>query len=294
MYSYDSQKLKKIFGEILQQNLSVEGFTWLKDKASLSFNASQFNTNFVAVPRKTGKQNLQLSTQQLQSVSNIRPGLNIQDWTTDRLGRAWLILHLDSSDKEKYFRNIENLFPAAEINELVALYSSLPLFDYPEMWTARCSEGIRNNIADVLKTIMCNNPYPSENLNEAAWNQMVLKAFFTEKPIGEIVGLDKRANQKLAKTLSDYAHERWAAHRSVNPHLWRCVGPYIDEELISDLEKVLNTGTNIEREAAALALHSSKYLPAKQLIPEEFASAIEKGTLSWETVAAKMNDYVLQ
>ena len=79
---------------------------------------------------------------------------------------------------------------------------------------------------------MCNNPYPAENLNEAAWNQMVLKAFFTEKPIDQIIGLDERANERLARTLSDYAHERWAAHRSVNPLLWRCVAPFINEQML--------------------------------------------------------------
>ncbi len=38
-----------------------------------------------------------------------------------------------------------------------------------------------------------------------AWNQLVLKAFFTEKPIQQIIGLDERANEKLASTAYDFA-----------------------------------------------------------------------------------------
>ena len=176
-------------------------FAGLKDRISSIQNTNHFNTTFVTAPRKTGKHVLKIDPAILEEISNIRPGLNITNWTTDHLARVWLLLHFNEKEKDTYFITIENLFKAAEVNELVALYSSLPLLAYPEIWVPRCSEGIRSNIADVLTTIMCNNPYPYENLGEAAWNQLVLKAFFTEKPINEIVGLDKRANEKLARTL---------------------------------------------------------------------------------------------
>jgi hypothetical protein len=203
-------------------------------------------------------------------------------------------MHLDTTDEDKYFRNIENLFLAAEVNELIALYSALPVLAYPQQWCARCAEGIRNNIADVLTAIMCNNPYPSENLNEPAWNQLVLKAFFTEKAISQIIGLDDRANEQLAKTLSDYAHERWAAHRQVNPLLWRCVGPFINEDILPDIQKLISSDNVMDNEAAALAIDSSSFTSAKKLLSDKYRNEIEQGTLSWITLAEKMNDYVLQ
>ena len=205
-------------------------------------------------------------------------------------------MNVDSADKEKYSRLIENLFLGAEVNELVALYAALPFLTYPELWTKRCSEGIRNNIGDVLQAIMCDNPYPSDYLNEPAWNQLVLKAFFTEKPIDRIIGLDKRTNADLAKTLSDYAHERWAAHRPVNPQLWRCIGRFINKELFPDIEKIANTGNEHEREAAALACWDSNYPAAKTLLTNHtnLKSAIETGALTWSVLAAKINNHVLQ
>lgn len=294
MDSYNIQKISNLFETILQQNISAEGFSWLQDRPSSTQNTNHFNTSFVTAPRKTGKHSLEIEQSLLEEIHNIRPGLNITGWTVDRLARVWLLLQLNEKEKDTYFITIENLFKAAEVNELVALYSSLPLLAYPEIWIPRCAEGIRNNIADVLTAIMCNNPYPYENLGEAAWNQLVLKAFFTEKPVNEIVGLDKRANVKLAHTLSDYAHERWAAHRDVNPLLWRCVGPFLNEQLLPDIQKLLTSSNEFEKEAAALALHSSNYPPAQNLLPANLRSAIENGTLSWNVLAQKMNHNVLQ
>jgi hypothetical protein len=294
MYAYNIEHLREAFSAIIQQNIPPDSYAWLNEKISLSDNTSQLNTLFAALPRKTGKAAVKLSKDQTNTISKIRKNLTVENWTIDRIARVWLLMHAGSSDQEKYFRNIENLFLAAEVNELVALYSALPIFAYPEKWTARCSEGIRSNIADVLNAIMCNNPYPSENLNEAAWNQLVLKAFFTAKPVNEIIGLDERANEKLARTLSDYAHERWAAHRSLNPLLWRCVAPFIDEHILPDIEKLISSDNVIDHEAAALTIHQSNFAPAKKLLSDKYRSDIENGILSWKTLAEKTNDYVLQ
>lgn len=295
MFHYNFEELKKLLSDVLRKNVSPETFLWLNEKASSpESNIPQFNAAFAAIPRKTGRSPVQLNNEIAEKIQAARPGVTLQNWTTDRLARVWLLMQLDASDKEKYFSIIENLFPTAEVNELVALYSSLPVLAYPEIWKARCSEGIRNNIGDVLTAVMCNNAYPSESLDEPAWNQLVLKAFFTGKPVDQIIGLDKRANEKLANTLSDYAHERWAANRPVNPQLWRCVGPLLNERLLPDIEKVAASENQIDQEAAALACYDSRYQEAKKLIPEHLRKKIETGELSWKKLAEKIKDYVLQ
>jgi hypothetical protein len=294
MYSYNKEQLLEALASEMKKNLAPESYAWLTEKASSINNPGQLNSTFVILPRKTGKAVLNQSKDQTNTISQIRRNLSIKGWTIDRLARVWLLMHMEASNQETYFRNIESLFLAAEVHELIAIYSALPVLAYPEKWTARCSEGIRNNIADVLEAIMCNNPYPSENLSEAAWNQMVLKAFFTEKPINEIIGLDERANEQLAKTLSDYAHERWAAHRNVNPLLWRCVGPFVNEQILPDFEKLVSSNNLLDNEAAALAIYDSSFADAKKLIANKFRTAIENGILTWKTLAEKPNDYVLQ
>jgi hypothetical protein len=242
IFCYDIRALKNVLGIIIEGNTSSEGWQWLEEKAMAisqeKIAATQLNLSFVAVPRKTGKAVLKVTEEQEQQIQSIYPHFVVQGWPVDRLCRIWLLLHIDATDKERYIRVIENLFRSAEMNELVALYSALPLLAYPEEWRRRCSEGIRSNIGSVLEAIMCNNPYPARQLEEAAWNQLVLKAFFTDKTIDQIVGLDERANQELANSLSDLAHERWAAHRSVNPQLWRCVVPFLNEHIFPDIERL--------------------------------------------------------
>ena len=80
--------------------------------------------------------------------------------------------------REAYINRIENLFPQAEMNELVALYSSLPVLAYPEAWKLRCAEGIRSNIGIVLEAIMYHNPYPANNLDEDSMESIGAESFF--------------------------------------------------------------------------------------------------------------------
>lgn len=265
MFCYDSVGMKGLLWDIMVNNTAAEVQDWLQKTGDTQNGAANFNTAFILIPRKTGKAVIQFDKEEKERISSIRPGFCLDGWTIDRLSRVWLLLQLDSADKDKYFRTIENLFLAAEMNELVALYSSLPLLAYPEIWVKRCAEGIRSNIAGVLEAIMCNNPYPAENLEQAAWNQLVLKAFFTEKPVQLITGLDARANKELAYTLADYARERWAAGRKVNPMLWRMVGKFIDERIYNDILIGLTHDDAVEKNAIALAASESVYEPAKKL-----------------------------
>jgi hypothetical protein len=291
-FTYDVQALQQLLGSIIHRHVSLDAWNWISERKSAAVGSSTFNTAFAAMPRKTGKALIQFTEEEKAQLESLRPGLIIDNWSIDRLARVWLLINVDPSDEEKYFQSIDHLFLAAEMNELIALYSALPLLAYPERWRKRCADGIRSNIGDVLQAIMCNNPYPSEQLDEKAWNQLVLKAFFTEKPIHEIIGLDERANGELANILSDYAHERWAAGRAIHSLLWRCVGKFINASIFPDIQRIANSENEMEREAAALACYDSNYEPAKKLLDTmpSIKSAIEKGALTWQTVAQKINN----
>lgn len=292
MFAYDFDRLSKILQEILRKHLSPEAFAWLEQQGARATEGevSKFNIAFVAMPRRTGKAIVDVTREEAATIDKIRKGLQVNGWSADRFARVWLLMQLKADDKEKYVSAVENLFLSAEMGELVALYSALPVFPYPEAWRKRCAEGIRNNIGQVLEAVICNNPYPAEQLDEAAWNQLVLKAIFTEKPVLEITGLRDRANRSLAVSLSDYAHERWAAYREVNPLLWTCVAPFIDENNFADIQRTFASSNPAEREAAALAGYESSYTPAKEMVGEYggLLREIESGAVSWERVAARM------
>lgn len=285
MFQYPAAELKDFIASIIEKNVSPETMAWLKEQQTLPQGIAGFNKAFVLIPRKTSKAIIELSENEKQKVQQIRTGFSLNGYSVDRLCRVWLLLQLPADNESNYLKTIETLFQAAEVNELVALYGALPLYAYPEKWAARCAEGIRSNIGDVLETIICDNPFPSEQLNDAAWNQLVLKGFFTEKDIQRITGFDKRTNKILADTLIDYAHERWAASRTNHPQLWRGVSPFINEENFSSIEKAVNSKDAKEQKAALLASYYSSFVKAKELVDKypSIKQEIKSGVLTWNS-----------
>lgn len=276
--------VKEIIASVVKNKFDLVTENWLEEFILAPDQLAQLAKVFVMLPRKTGKLPVAITNDQ-QEVLHAAGFGYIGNWTIDRLSRVWLLSNLNSEDKNTFYSTVDRLFLAAEINEAVALYSALPFLAHPEIWVKRCAEGIRSNIGSVLEAIMENNPYPSGNLDEAAWNQLVLKAFFTEKNISSIIGLDQRANPDLALTLIDYAKERWAAGRKVNPQLWRLVGKFINAEIFETLKVGLQHYDQIEQRAIALAISESGYQPAKDYINTfpELKLALADGSLNWNS-----------
>lgn len=218
--------LNDLFLQIIKRNLTGDALAWLENKAALirsEEKALQLNLTFSNLPKHTGKHTIVQAPGEAEEITALLPGFSIEDWTIDRLSRVWLLMQLAAGDKETYLKKINGLFSAAEMNEQVALYATLPFYAYPEEWISRCEDGIRSNIGTVLEAIMYYNPFPARYLSEASWNQLVLKAFFTEKDVRKITGLHERVNQPLTDTLNDYVQERQAAHRTIAPEIFNLI-----------------------------------------------------------------------
>ncbi|WP_392531675.1 EboA family metabolite traffic protein [Nostoc sp. C117] len=281
-------KVNKLLHQWLLRSVSETAIAWLEQKqAQIAGGAAErvFFTAFSAVPRYLGKENLQLTSQDLEAAQEIVPAWYPDNWTVDQAGRTLLLLALPHNDADGYVRSLDRVFSSADMGELVALYQSLPLLPHPELHRHRTAEGIRSNMTNVFQAIALGNSYPANYLDNAAWNQMVLKAVFVGSPLHQIWGLDRRANPELARMLVNYAHERWAAKRSVPPELWRLVGKFADSAIIADLEKVLATGDIAEKEAAALACAESSLPKAQALLSHypDLHSSIQQGNLTWNS-----------
>lgn len=290
--SENNIEIRELFSKIIEKSISRESYLWLSEKAkqlSADSNTYQLNLAFTMIPRKTGKQEVILEESSAERLQKLMPGFSIQHWTADRLSRVWLLMNLDTSDKEEYIQKIEKLFPQAEMNEQVALYAALPVLAYPEYWKMQCAVGIRSSLDSVLKAIMYHNPYPAANLEELAWNQMVMKAFFSGLDVNKIVGIDERANQALAATLFDYVEERWAASRAADPQIWRMTAKFMDEPHFYMIERLFSRGNEAEKEAAALTCASGSFAKARTLLNNypEYKKAVDEGKISWKTVADK-------
>lgn len=274
----------------LDDHLDAAAAQWLReavaDVAAQAGDRALFRSVSL-VSRRLGKAALGLDAAALADAGTARPGWDPSTWTVDQAARVLLLL-ASAGDTDGFVRRLDPLCATADLDELVAFYRGLPLYPVAEHHRQRAAEGLRSNMRPVFEAVAHRNPYPSEQLSEQAWNQMVLKALFVGCTLYPIVGLDARANPALARMLADYAHERWAARRPISPELWRCVGPCASGPLLDDLARVLDGGSPPERAAALLALRASPDPRAARLIEQHAAlrDALAARGIDWSNVLA--------
>lgn len=272
----------------LARQLDAAAADWLDGRIAVVGPGGSDRDLYLAVglaPRKVGKGDLRLDAADLAAAEAARPDWSPTGWSVDQAARIVLLL-ATAEDADSFPRRFEELCSTAEVRESIAFYRGLPLYPGPERFVARSGEGVRTNMKSVFEAVAHRNPYPTEQFDEHTWNQMVLKAVFVGSALDPIHGFDARRNVPLARTMVDYAHERWAAGRDVAPELWRAVGRHADDVAIEDLRRVLASDNPVERQAGALALRESSHPAAAALLADaaDLVSDIEAGRVSWETV----------
>lgn len=273
---------------MLEARLDSAAGTWLRESvASLAGGGSDRDLYRCVslASRRLGKAALAPEAASLAAATQARPGWDPSSWTVDQAGRVLLLLST-GADGERFTARLDALCATADVDELVAFYRGLPLYPDPPRHRARAAEGVRSNMRVVFEAVAHGNPYPAEQLADEAWNQMVLKALFVGSALHPIIGLDGRANPALARMLGDYAHERWAAGRSISPELWRCVGPFARGALLQDLARVLDTGSAPERAAAVLALRDNTAPDVQGMLDRHklLRDAVSARGIDWATV----------
>ncbi len=286
-------KPSDLLGKSLAERLPENARAWLSsafERCSAGIADRDLFLLISLVSRHVGKAPLAFTAAELQAASASRPGWNPRDWTLDQSARVYLLC-ASTSDGAVMSGRLDRLCAAGDIGELVAWYRGLPLYPDQPRHALRAAEGIRSNMRAVFEAVAHYNPYPSEQLNEPAWNQLVLKALFVGSPLYPIVGLDGRRNATLARMLCDYAHERWAASRPVSPELWRCVGPFAAGPMLDDFARLLERGTAEERRAAALALREATDPAAARMLGPQPPGSGERtdAMLAWEQLATTGN-----
>ena len=273
----------------LRRQLSDEQIAWLEDALGKVAQGRQRDLELVfgLAPRKLGRDDLQLSADDRADADGARPGWDPRFWTVDQAARILALLEFATATNA-FAEAFMRLCRTAEVGEAVALYRGLPLYPEPDRLEWQAGEGLRTSMRAVFEAIAHRNPFPKESFSEERWNHMVLKALFIGSALAPIQGLDERRNATLARILSDYAHERWAAGRPVTPELWRCMGPFAAGAMLDDLARLAESGESDERRAAALALSDSPDQRAAALlerIPVE-AMMVKTGGLSWDSLSA--------
>ncbi len=241
------------------------------------------------IPRRLGREDLELKAEDLAKAGQVLPDWDPSGWSLDEAARILVLCTLDRSNRD-FATFYADLCRTADVQESIALYKGLPLYPNPEALVAQAAEGVRTNMRAIFEAVAHRNPFPRDHFDENRWNQMVLKALFIGSKLDPILGLDQRANPALAAMLIDYAHERWAAGRTVTPELWRCVGPFAMGQALGDLKRALSSDDGQEQQGAALALSASPVSEAKTLLAATPAltGRIESGELTWHSLAMEL------
>ena len=107
-----------------------------------------------------------------------------------------------------------------------------------------------------------------------------------QRDLNQIQGIERRANKELARIISDYAHERWAASRDIDPNIWRPVASFLEGPLIQDIKRLFESPNPKENQVAALVCYHATDDIGKALLTAYPAlqSQLEKQQLTWETI----------
>ncbi len=280
--------------DLLRASSPPDAVHWLEARLaehSAGFDRRPFYYAFSGVSRHFPKRgHIVVRPEQEEALAAAVPGFTVADWDPFRLARVLLLLSLAEQERETFLATLSALLNTADFREQAAIFSAFPLLPHPEELVEAAVDGLRSNIVDVFDSIALRNPFPAACFSETAWNQMVLKALFLNRPLHRIVGLDARRNAALATAVSGLAHERWAAGRRLPAEAWRnCVG-FVDGTLADDLRHLVDTGEREDREAAALVVASdeSGLLSDLRGRLEGKIDAIGAGSLNWERLGKKL------
>ena len=203
--------------------------------------------------------------------------------TEKDLARLALLSEALEQREDFYSPKVLKLIQVADIKELITFLKYLIVLPAHGDFVFSAVEALRTNISDVFEAIALENPYPKTFFNEQQWNQMYLKAAFMQLDLTRIDGVEERANAELTRIISDYAHERWAASRQIDPCIWRPVAPFIDEVLLGDMKKLFGSKYKAERLAALSIARVSDHpeLKAELAAHADLESEFEDKTPIW-------------
>jgi hypothetical protein len=176
---------------------------------------------YTAVARRFGNQPLPLSPQTQVELRAAELGSVV--WTAKALARAVLLLDFTNRVDEAE-RMVRDLFYKGDSDERVVVLRCLSLLPDASQYELVATDAVRSHVQGVFEAIACENPYPSRFFGDLAFNQLVMKAYFTLVPVNRIVGLEQRRNPELTRMALDFAAERRAASRSLPPDLHLVTG----------------------------------------------------------------------
>ena len=272
--------------KILDDNVDNENKQWLLSKIEGIVESESTKDLYLAYSLVSTKIRSDKDLSLLIEDKELKAYLEIQHANLQQIGRIYLLYKVLEAKEDFFKAKVANIIEVADKSELETFLKFLILLPNPENYKVQAVEALRTNISTVFDAIALNNPYPALYFNEQQWNQMYLKAAFMQQNLNEIVQVEKRGNKELARIISDYAHERWAASREIDPCFWRPVSNFMNEKILKDMKRLFASENIAERKAAALCCYHSNSSEAKVLLEgfPELVKGIANGSITWGNI----------
>ncbi len=280
------ENVGQTISNIIETGSNKEAIDWLEEKINTIIANQSVKDLYLTYSLIPSKITAAEPTNFTTSDSSLGSYLQIQKANTQQLARIYLLIKVLEANDEFFTSKVSNIIQVADTSELETFLKFLILLPNPENYKTAAVEALRTNIATIFNAIAYRNPYPALFFNDQQWNQMYLKTAFMQGELSAILDIDKRANEDLARIISDYAHERWAASRDIDPYFWRPVSKFLNDTLLNDMKRLLNSHNSEENRAGALCCFGSESPKAKKLLKnhKELVEQIESKELSWKTL----------
>jgi len=209
---------KEYLSDILKLNLEKTEFEWLMDAITRVVNAKSKKDLYISYSLCTSKIKDRPISDFGDENFQWESYLKQQKASTLEMSRIFMLLSVLELE-EVFLKPVQQLIQISDKTELETFLKYLVLLPKPEHFKFAAVEALRTNIATVFNAISQMNPYPSRYFTTAEWNQMYLKSAFMQQDLKRIPEVEKMANKDLTRIISDYAHERWAASRDIDPNV---------------------------------------------------------------------------
>lgn len=253
---------------------------------------NRFSALVSLASRYTPRRALEPSATELALAAQTVPGWNPAAWSMLEAVRISFILARSDLQSLEFGERYNNWFTYADEGELCAYYRAIPLLPAAPLFVWRVAEGCRTNMRSIFMSVACDSPYPVQNFDDVAWNQLVVKALFTETPLWRIYGLDSRLSPTLAVMVLDYMDERRSAGRSIPVDAWLCLGSYRDARVDAAVAAALQEDEQ-HACAAILALGRARNLSALQTLQQN-TQDVARLILIKQALTEPVNQYVFQ
>ena len=271
---------------ILKKSLPEDTFNWYQDKISEIINDKSAKDLYLFYSLLRKKIPIDVNADTREVSVELDDFLRLKSINLLELSRIVVLIKILLADEDFFAPKVAKLIEVADTSELETFLKYLIFIPKAENYKKVGVEALRTNIETIFCAIALNNPYPSAYFNDQEWNQMYLKAAFMQLDLSNILDIEKRANKDLTRIISDYAHERWAASRQIDPFFWRPVSNYIEGDLLEDMKHLFQSKDSLENHAAALCCFYSNNSEAKALLDKypNLKNNIANKSITWKNL----------